>query len=1159
MASPSEDTPGLRLSVDKPQPVEPPAVDRLPDEIIQQNNCRILQDADADSFASLVLLNTNWRRVSQQAELYAYHLSKCPSYAASHSGSPDIEASDDNLPRLRTLFAREVKRNLFEAYLRPAETTIKLISNSISSSSCPGGEGLQFSPSPRGHHILAYNSSRIYILDVRPAEIHVRRELKILRRPASACIKDDGSLLAVLSSEMQVDIYDLTESPPRRTQSIILDNAPRTIAMSPCGSVLAAAYEGGIEVTSLAPGAMPTERRAVKCDAVDSLAFSFDGTQLLGTTIHTGLPNTVVLTAPYYDPGSMMDDNMSALWTTSILFPNTSRDCSHAVLLQDTSREEAAWSFAYDRSFETFRAVRIDEPAERNLLLHGADSQPKRERAGQACALHAARQRHTMATSCRLASRAKTSGCTAFPEDLDAVPDGGPAVTDSSLSTTSASGRRNSNPPSRTPSSRTAQDSTTRPQWQLLCDRLRNTFVWGAKIAELEGVSTVKWVAGFGESSSRERLVVAARGLQPGKSITEEDDIDFVDGGRITLLDFAYGTADGAKKEITIEVGTIEPEVLEEERRDIDAEVAIVRRRTVAQRRGGDRLMRAATTAGAEGPPPVPDIPLQEDSDGNNNKDGDDDPLLPRRIGAPPRPAQQTTATPTAPADNEHRTIMEAQEAVDAPYSHDNPRSTTTLRRAATAAAVNRRRQPQEPAAGSVPYRRADGRREHPHESDADNWVPPPPPYQKDDPVDLPAFLRQPAVTPANQQRQRDLQPPRIQTAAPTVGSAWPLPNPQQMVNQPPIHTRGYQEPPHSAHPVMHRRTNSDSTTMSRPRASSQPRPTTSPSVHDGDDENIYDVSPPDSPRIAARRSSGAQQDLAPPARGAYDAPRRTSLSRQQDAHARRPSTANSPAAPLRNSSYPSDNQGPPVLDLQIPVVNLAKGLGPQTSHPAPSGEPLPRRLSNAQTWPRSPEPSAVQTTPAGRGRPTSQDSASRPFPSIRTTAHTQSPAVEDQPLIISTPGGVTGAFDAPNRRTSGRGRGETPILAPIPRHVQPAIERLDPSYVPPVNTGASITDPRSSSSRFMPSWLSAPSTVSNGRQSHGSISRKPSRAERSAAKNMQDAKRRGWGGSKKKKKRKKQPDFDVASSAAWTDVSAASQGNMPGRGDKADKKCVLM
>ncbi|KAM0332101.1 hypothetical protein ACHAQA_002373 [Verticillium albo-atrum] len=923
-ASTSDDALELRSSIDKPQPIEPPAVDRLPDEIIQQ----ILRDADPDSFASLVLLNSNWRRVSQQAELYAHHLAACPSYAASHS--TPLETTDDKLPRLRALFAKEVKRNLFEAYLRPAETTIKLISNSISSSSCPGGEGMQFSPSPRGHHILAYNSSRIYVLDVRPAEIDVKREFKILRRPASACIKDDGSLLAVLSSEMQVDIYNLTQSPPRRTQSIVLDHAPRTIAMSPCGSVLAAAYEGGIEVTSLSPGAMPTERRAVKCDGVDTLAFSFDGTQLLGTTIHTALPNTVVLTAPYYDPGSMADDNMSALWTTSILFPNTSRDCSHAVLLQDTSQEEAAWAFTYDRSFETFRAVRIDDLRNGTSYFTGPIPSPSEQAKLVPCTLPAATYHGDLVSA---GFQGKDIWLYGIPEDLDAVPDCGPTGTEGGLST-SAPGRRGSNPPSRTPSSR-AQDGTTRPQWQLLCDRLRNTFVWGAKIAELDGVSTVKWVAGFGESSTRERLVIAARGLQPGKSITEEDDIDFVDGGRITLLDFDYGVDDGVKKEITIEVGTMEPEVLEEERRDIDAEVAIVRRRTVAQRRGGDRLMRAATTAGANAPPPVPEMPPQEEDD------EDDDPLLPRRIGAAPRPNPQPSAAgPTAPAENEHTAIIEAQEAVDAPYSHDNPRSTTTLRRAATAAAVNRRRQPQEPAAGPVQYRRADGRREHPHESDADNWVPPPPPYQKDDPVDLPAFLRHPAVTPAN--AQRGSQAARTQTAAPTMSSAWPLPHPQQMVNQPPIHTRGYQEPPVSA-------------------------------------------------------------------------------------------------------------------------------------------------------------------------------------------------------------------FDAPNRRTSGRGRGETPILAPIPRHVRPTVERLDPSYVPPMNP----QDPRSSS-RFMPSWLSAPSTTSNGRQSHASITRKASRAERSAAKNMQDAKRRGWGGSKKKKKRKK-PDFDVASSAAWTDVSAVSQGHAIGRGDKADKKCTLM
>ncbi|KAI8225499.1 hypothetical protein K4K56_011694 [Colletotrichum sp. SAR 10_98] len=632
-----------RSSIEKPPILsQDPAFDRLPDEIIQQ----ILQLTDPDSFASLVLLNSKWRQVSQQAQLYALHLSKCESYSASHPPLREANVKDEDLPRLRRLFAREVKRNLFEAYLRPRETVIRLISNSISSSSCPGGEGMQFSPSPRGHHVLAYNSSRIYVLDMRGKEIDVKREFKILRRPVSTCIKDDGSMLAVLSSEMQVDLYDLEPSPPRRTQSLILDHAPRTIALSPCGSVLAAAYEGGIEVSMVNPGALPTDRRAVKCDGVDSLSFSFDGTQILGTTVHSSPPNTVILTAPYYDPGSQMaDDNISALWTTSILFPNTSRDCTtyHGDLVSAGFQGKDIW-------------------------LYGV------------------------------------------PEDLDAVPEFS-SGSDSSSST--GQGRRNSGPPSRSSSAR-AQENPRVPQWQMLCDKLRNTFVWGAKIAELEGVSTVKWVSGFGETSSQERLVVAARGISPTKSIVDEDDIDFIDGGRVTLLDFDYGIEDGVRTEIEIEVGTREPEVLEEEQRDIDTEVAIVRRRTVAQRRG-DRghLVRAATSAAIRGNPmpSIPPLPQpREEPETGEDEDDDDDPLVPRRVGAAPRiNVEQPASATTRDEGGETASMIEEEEAVEAPYAHDGPRSTNTLRRAATAAAMNRRRNPAPPVAGPDTDSRAYG------------------------------------------------------------------------------------------------------------------------------------------------------------------------------------------------------------------------------------------------------------------------------------------------------------------------------------------------------------------------------------------------------------------------------------------------------------------
>lgn len=323
---------------------------------------RILRFAVSNSFASLIILNKKWRRISQQPQLYAHHLSRCRSYSASHHGisGPLVDA---DLPRLRSLFAQEVKRNLFDCYLRPRETLINLVSTSISSSAAfPGGEAFHFSFSPNGQYVLAYSSSRIHVLDVAAEEVVVKRELKILRRPSTATILDDGSLLALLSTDHQVDIYDISSEKPKHTMVVALDHSPRTIALSPEGSVLAIGFEGGVEVYSMAPMALPTDKRAVKCDASDSLKFSPDGTQLLGTTSHSQNSSTVVLTAPYYNPVSPLpEESISQLWTTSILFPNSSRDCSHATLLPSSSENEASWTFTYDKVFESFRAVRIDE------------------------------------------------------------------------------------------------------------------------------------------------------------------------------------------------------------------------------------------------------------------------------------------------------------------------------------------------------------------------------------------------------------------------------------------------------------------------------------------------------------------------------------------------------------------------------------------------------------------------------------------------------------------------------------------------------------------------------------------------------------------------------------------------------------------------------
>lgn len=1147
--------------------------------------------------------------MAQQAHLYAYHLACCPSYSASHSAVPPALVGHDSLPQLRKLFAREIKRNLFEAYLRPKRTTIKLVSNSISSSSVPGGEGMQFSPSPRGHHLLAYNSSRIYVLDVRGPDLDVKRELKILRRPVSTCILDDGSVLAVLSSDMQVDLYDLRAHPPRRTQSLILDHAPRTIALSPCGSVLAAAYEGGIEVQSLNPGALPTERRAVKCDGVDSLAFSFDGTQLLGTTTVAQPPNTVILTAPYYDPGSSMGEHdISALWTTSILFPNTSRDCSHAVLLQESSSEEASWTFTYDRSFETFRAVRIDDLRNGTTYFTGPVPNANSQAPLLPCTLPAA-------TYCGDLVSAGFEGRDVWvygiPEDLEAVPDNAAPSENAP-----APDRRNSTLSGRSPSRVPETNGGRVPQWQLLCDKYRNSFVSGYKATALDGVSTVKWVAGHGSTSLQERLVVAARGVLPPKPITEEDDFDFVDGGKITILDFDYGVENGDEKEITIEVGTKEPEALEEEHRDIDTEVAILRRRTVAQRRGGGRtgLMRSAAAAPAEADSLLlPTIPALD------QEDDDDDPLTPRRMMGARTPVITSAGLGEEPED---ATLEEAQEALDAPYAHASPRSGPTLRRAATAAAVNRRLHPSSASNGRIEYRRADGRAEHPHESDADNWVPPPPPYSKDDPGDTPAFLRAPAIPGVGLDLIRDEQGHSLAMApavaqvqaqvrpSPPQPSASPQISPRQVpftlalsgAGSRPNLPRLQTSPVHDLQNSCHRVVSSPTHQSSVFDATSEQRPMSSPvgtgelSPRSPDNQVIYDVSPVESPHPQDAILANRQHQI--PCDGLAQGSSSASMFAT--------SSSTNTFAPSSSTSRTTDLLNSYVLNLDIPSPSLTFNVD-RDQH---ESSPVVGRLPNSHTWPRAPVPSEQapiaepsgypQSAPAidhantGRfetalpplSRPDQltnllnrrQQSVPRPgsgsfqIPRVpvprsshsrsnsRNLVQTYQPPASpepDQPLIISTPTGISGAFDDPGRQLSSRGTtASAPVLmSPVPRHPLSTPGAL--RSVDCLNTGQTMSGP-GGQAFFVPLQPSSSQLTASSLRHHTSLSRRQSRAKRSAVKNVKDAHQRGWAG--RRIRRQMKGGADGASSAAWTDV-ASTFATTADKEPKSTKggKCAVM
>jgi len=85
-----------------------------------------------------------------------------------------------------------------------------------------------------------------------------------------------------------------------------------------------------------------------------------------------------------------------------------------------------------------------------------------------------------------------------------------------------------------------------------------------------------------------------------------------------------------------------------------------------------------------------------------------------------------------------------------------------------------------------------------------------------------------------------------------------------------------------------------------------------------------------------------------------------------------------------------------------------------------------------------------------------------------------------------------------------------------------------------------------------VPAWLNAPPVPVT--RTSPTVNRRPSRAERSAAKNIKDAKKRGWSAKPKKKKKKA---ADAASSAGWTDISTGS-GEKEKDKDK-DRKCIVM
>jgi hypothetical protein len=656
---------------------------------------------------------------------------------------PDVGDDQALLPTLVKIFNEEGRRELFEAVLRPRVTEIQLICSASSSSAAfPRGEAFRFEFSPKGTHLLALSSSRIFVVNLAQPSVKVDRELKISKRPVCAAILDDGSILAVLSANNNVTLYNLT-GPAKIIRSFTLENEPRTIALSPGAEVLGAAFDGGIEVYSLHPSAGPTDRRAVNCDPVDSLAFSPDGTILLGTTLNTKTPTTVIVSAQHFST-DMPVEGLAALWTTQVLFPRSSRDSSHASLLPGEEDEEGAtWTFTYDRTYDTFRAVRVDDLRNGHTYFAG----PHDEERGiptPPATLPASTKDGSLVAAGFSGGHIWIYG---IPGKLDL-----PADFSDSTSVASTPERSNSS------ASRSVRRSLAVPQWQLLCDKVRNVFIRGREIGFVPGLSAVKFVA----TGGYERLVAVAGGGVDEPQVCVEDYGDeyfAIGGGRVMVYDFFRLPQVPEKTTITIEIGDGiqgQVETLQEELRDIEVEVDLARRRTVALRRN------AGARTAPMGPHEASNITIGESPRESRNQESrtfqtPNQLLLPRQT--PHRAATQRSPVTSRPPQPPSPEISD--EEADEPYIQGAPRSRTALQRAATVARavpragdVNRyaravgpdgrpyqRPQPV-PAPGQQGPPRPGGPPGQPQRPE-ERWEPPPPPYtpRSENPAPLPPQL----------------------------------------------------------------------------------------------------------------------------------------------------------------------------------------------------------------------------------------------------------------------------------------------------------------------------------------------------------------------------------------------------------------------------------
>lgn len=231
----------------------------------------------------------------------------------------------------------------------------------------------------------------------------------------------------------------------------------------------------------------------------------------------------------------------------------------------------------------------------------------------------------------------------------------------------------------------------------------------------------------------------------------------------------------------------------------------------------------------------------------------------------------------------------------------------------------------------------------------------------------------------------------------------------------------------------------------------------------------------------------------------------------------------------------------------------------PPPSMVLPSADQLARLNSRGKgrpaglTDPRRPSPGPGQRSTSGNR---SRNNSGGSIQSLNMQNGTPQRLTPDQSFRNITPRAAAGAHGSPQRLSPGYGPSPQQQNYTSPSHhrannnASPG-RHPSPNLRPPLQRLETIHS-QSSIGHGEPSPFFVPKA--------NIVSRQPSRAERSAAKNIKDAKKKGWRSTRAEKKMSK-TGGDGASNTGWTDVPRESGVETPTGKEKKEKgaKCIVM